>query len=437
MKKKIKTSKWSWQFVILPAIAWLLPFYHCTGQEWKLLGQNIPVYINHHSAIAAGNGKIYLFGGGATTGDCTNKVYEFNPADSSFTLKAPMPGLRCGAAVAEWDGKIYLFGGYADAFGGTVTNSVLEYDINANTWSTLSNAMPTARAYASAAVLSDGKIYVIGGHLGELAGTNTVAVFDAAGRIWLPPAPSLLKTRAGHVSFEIDNFIFVIGGLSSLLDVGAERSVEEYFAFGGGWLVIDTIPTPRFFLGGCKGIGDKKMYAIGGYNYGVGPALQTVDVFNLESDTHWETTPSMNKARRGVAAASVPIPVPGATGYRIYVFGGNNDAEGVLRTVEYYDVALSPIRDVKSPGHFDPKLWISPNPANGWTTMFYELFASGEVQISLYDNFGRLVSTRVKAHRTVGSYSLEIDTGVLPKGIYIGVLRTESGQTTQVKLVAQ
>ncbi len=431
MKKNFKTSNWSWQFVILLAIAGLLPFNYSIGQEWKLLGQNIPVFMNHHSAIAASNGKIYLFGGGATTGDCTNKVYEFDPADSSFTLKAPMPGLRCGAAVAEWEGKIYLFGGYADAFGGIVTNSVLEYDIIGNAWSTLSNAMPTARAYASATVLGNGKIHVMGGGTGVVTGTNAVEVFDAAGGNWLPPAPSLLKPRAGHVSFEIDNFIYVMGGLSSLLDVGAERSVEEYFAFGGGWLVIDTIPTPRLFLGGCKGIGDKKMYAIGGYNHGVGPALKTVDVYNPESENHWETILSMNKARRGVAAASVPIPVPGASGYRIYVFGGNNEADGVLRTVEYYDVALSPIHDVISPGHFDPKLWISPNPANGWTTIHYELDHGGWVSLRIFDLRGAEIAQLMNAYQSPGMYAIDWNAGNAPAGVYLYQLTTPYGTVTK------
>ncbi len=408
-------------------------YYDIKDLSWTRT-TDMPVLKNHHSAIAASNGKIYLFGGGSTTGGCTNEVYEFNPADSSFTLKAPMPGLRCGAAVEEWNGKIYLFGGYSDAFGGTITNSVLEYNINGNAWSTLSNVMPTARAYASATALSDGKIYVMGGDNKNLVATNAVEVFDAAGGNWLPSAPSLRKGRGGHVSHEVDGKVYVVGGASSLLAQGAEKTVEMWDpASGSAWVVVDSIPTPRFFLSSCKGL-DDKIYAIGGYNYGVGPTLSSVDIFDPDGTPRWDTILSMNEARRGGAAACVPI----TDGFRIFVFGGNNETS-VLKTVEYIDIymTLVPNREIAEASHAGPQLLVFPNPANGMATMLYNLPASGWVQISLYDNSGRLVRTLMKADQPAGNHSLEFDTSVLPKGIFFGLLRTERGETAHMKLIVQ
>jgi N-acetylneuraminic acid mutarotase len=417
----------------LLALAWLFPFIHNFGQQWHTF--DMPVYKNHHSAIAASNGKIYLFGGGADTDVCNNEVYEFNPADSSFTPKAPMPGGRCGAAVEEVNGKIYVFGGWVNQFGGLASNSVYEFDLynNGGTWKTLAN-MPTKRANASATKLSDNKIYVIGG--GGDYGMNpskAVEVFDPAGGNWLPPAPSLLKTRGGHVSHEVGGKIYVMGGVVSLLDVGAEKTVEMFDASNGGqWVVVDSIPTPRLFLSSCKGL-DDKIYAIGGYNYGIGPTESSVDVFDPDGTPRWDAILPMNEARRAFAAACVPI----TDGFRIFVFGGNNETS-VMKSVEYIDImALVPSHEVAKARHLGPQLLVFPNPANGRTTIFYNLPASGEVQISLYDNCGRLVSTLMKTYQTAGNHSLEFDTGLLPKGIYFGILRTERGEMAHMKLMVQ
>lgn len=411
--------------------------YYDVKTTWTLT-TDMPVLKNHHSAITASNGKIYLFGGGVNTDVCTNEVYEFNPADSSFTLKAPIPGNRCGAAVEEVNGKIYLFGGWIDQFGGLASNSVYKFDPNNNggTWTTLAN-MSTKRANASATKLNDNKIYVIGG-TGDygMNPSKAVEVFDPAGGNWLSPAPSLLKTRGGHVSHEVNGKIYVMGGVASLLESGAEKTVEMWDpGSGSGWVVVDSIPTPRLFLSSCKGLLDDKIYAIGGYNYGVGPALSSVDVFN-PNGSEWETIDPMNVARRGFAAACVPIPDPGKYGYRIISFGGNNES-GVLKSVEYIDFLINPSHEVKKVVHFDPQLRVFPNPACGMTTILYNLPASGEVQISLYDNYGRLVSTLLKAKQHAGEHSLDFDTGTLPKGMYIGMLRTGQGSVVPLRLVVQ
>ncbi|MBF4693016.1 Kelch repeat-containing protein [Fusibacter ferrireducens] len=72
---------------------------------------------------------------------------------------------------------------------------------------------------------------------------------------------------------------------------------------------------------------DGKIYAIGGIG---GQYLNTVEEYNPITDI-WEIKASMNIARRNFEAVTL--------GNKIYVLGGNNDANAslVLNSVEEYD----------------------------------------------------------------------------------------------------
>ena len=109
----------------------------------------------HHAALAAVNGKIYVFGGfvaPATTAiplggawEPIDDAWEFNPATDSWKPLAPLPGKRGSAIAAEVGGKIYVIGGattmdgdkepFFTAFGPAqvlATNDV--YDPATNKW---------------------------------------------------------------------------------------------------------------------------------------------------------------------------------------------------------------------------------------------------------------------------------------------------------------
>jgi len=84
------------------------------------------------------------------------RVYD--PANNSWTLKAPMPTARALPAGRAIDGKLYVAGGYAAPQALDVTEV---YNPATNSWS-VKAPMTTPRHGAAAAVVS-GKLYVIGG----------------------------------------------------------------------------------------------------------------------------------------------------------------------------------------------------------------------------------------------------------------------------------
>ncbi|MCU0379586.1 MAG: DUF4082 domain-containing protein [Chitinophagaceae bacterium] len=59
-----------------------------------------------------------------------------------------------------------------------------------------------------------------------------------------------------------------------------------------------------------------------------------------------------------------------------------------------------------------------PNPASAFTTIRYSIPESGRVSISLHDMHGRLVRQMVNAQKPAGTYTVELDTRTLSKGVY-------------------
>ncbi|MBU1881198.1 S8 family peptidase [bacterium] len=60
-----------------------------------------------------------------------------------------------------------------------------------------------------------------------------------------------------------------------------------------------------------------------------------------------------------------------------------------------------------------------PNPFNPTTTLNFALTEAGNVNLSVYDVNGRLVSTLVNGYRNVGSHDVTFDASGLPSGVYI------------------
>jgi hypothetical protein len=61
---------------------------------------------------------------------------------------------------------------------------------------------------------------------------------------------------------------------------------------------------------------------------------------------------------------------------------------------------------------------VSPNPFSDHTTISYSLESNAQVEISLYDSQGSLVSVLLSGTQTKGSHTLEFMTVDLPAGIY-------------------
>jgi len=183
-------------------------------------------------------------------------------------------------AAAHLNNHLYYAGGNGP--GGTVTNAVLDLDLNKKTVTSLPS-MPTARAGLG-----------LTGFLFSIPGGA-------------------------------QNVLIAIGGTNGSTASGA----TEMFSFStGSWSVMAPMPTPRAYLSVVAGT-DGNVYALGGVDAG-GHTVNTVEVFNPAKNS-WSTGPSLTTPRSHLAGTMVYLDA-------ILVAGGQDANGNILNTTEAYSL---------------------------------------------------------------------------------------------------
>ena len=73
-----------------------------------------------------------------------------------------------------------------------------------------------------------------------------------------------------------------------------------------------------------------------------------------------------------------------------------------------------------------------PNPFASATTIRYEVEASTDVNISVYDRTGKQVQTLVDQRMDAGVYEAKFEAAGLPAGLYFARIATNDGKDMQV-----
>lgn len=208
-------------------------------------------------------GRIYVPGGCVEDGSPTDVLEIYDPSTDTWERGPHMPQPLCAYAIAAWEGKLYLFGGWD---GTHYVNTVLVYDPEAKRWSTRT-PMPTARGYAGAAPVED-QIYVVGGYDGR-RDLRVVEVYapardDGQGKPWTKGTP-LPEGRAAPGVVAVRSKLYVIGG-------GWERgypTAEQYDVFSGKWAAFPAA-TPGLWRNMAvvtvDTLGETRIYAFGGWD---------------------------------------------------------------------------------------------------------------------------------------------------------------------------
>ena len=154
---------------------------------------SLPVARGCHTAAVV-DGKIYVVGGEIDDDEgevvATDRVDMYDPAADSWQQMAAMPTARSSHAAAVVDGKIYVSGGLAAS--GNESDALEAYDPVADTWTTLATLSKARADHASVAF--NGKLYVFGGFSSAAAAAargmdlDLVEVYSPASNSWASAA---------------------------------------------------------------------------------------------------------------------------------------------------------------------------------------------------------------------------------------------------------
>jgi N-acetylneuraminic acid mutarotase len=246
-------------------------------------------------------------------------VYEYDPANDTWTKKKSMPIASHHVALAELNGKIYVIGGFKYPDTGPAAwqpiDDVFEYDPRADTWKALA-PLPGKRG-APAAAVHDGKIYVIGGaglHPGSKETTlhparahralSTNEVYDPMANTWQSRQPMPTARNHGAIGV-VNNKIYYIGGRIGAAFISGfaqnVNTVEEYDPATDQWgRLREPMPTARSAV--AWGTYQGRIYVAGGEARTPQMAATYRAVESYDPATNrWTVLPPMAFPRHGLA----------------------------------------------------------------------------------------------------------------------------------------
>ncbi|CAO2653374.1 Nn.00g027850.m01.CDS01 [Neocucurbitaria sp. VM-36] len=272
----------------------LMQFYFINNDTWTTKAP-VPRALNHLNAAVV-NGKIYVLGGLAETGEklrtwrAVPDSWVYSPSTDSWE---EVPGLPAGeargsAAVGVYKHAIYLAGGLIDTelFPGGKEHAVpivSIFDTRTSTWLPVPDAtrnIPESRDHAGAAVVGS-KMYILGGRNGgQLNVRDIVFVLDLRNLEggWETGSARMPTPRGGVAAGVVGSKIFTFGGEgNTAVASGVFDQVEVYNTRRDTWESIGKMRLPRH---GTYAVGVGKRVCIpgGGVLQGGAPVVD-FDVF--------------------------------------------------------------------------------------------------------------------------------------------------------------
>jgi flagellar hook assembly protein FlgD len=76
-----------------------------------------------------------------------------------------------------------------------------------------------------------------------------------------------------------------------------------------------------------------------------------------------------------------------------------------------------------------------PNPFNPTTVIGYQLLAVSDVELEIYNQQGRIITTLVSEKQNIGYHQVVWDASGYASGIYYYILKTDAGIVKAKKLI--
>lgn len=241
---------------------------------------------------------------------------RFSSSDCSWTEGPPSALSRLESQTALIGNRLYTFSGFEDGL--KISPETEIFDLNTSTWAS-GAPMPLAVTHMGAALV-DGKVWIVGGFVGDHPGEAVAAVqiYDPNTDSW-SRGPDLPSARASGALVYSEGVLHYFGGLQPdrRTDLN-EHLVLRVTDSASGWSQKAALPDGRNHLGGIAVEG--KVYAVGGqfgHDAGVDD-LPFMDVYDPELNS-WQRLSDLPVDRSHFEAGIFSFEG------RIFVVGGRSD----------------------------------------------------------------------------------------------------------------
>ena len=231
---------------------------------------------------------------------------------SALCFAAPAPAeategwtALTGPAVATWgasatvlsDGRVLVVGGESSEFNPVKTAEL--FDPVTDTWRPTAG-MSTARTGHQAVRLNDGRVLVAGGADGT-ASLRSAEIYDPATETWSSPAPLAVPRFLPSAALLPDGRVLFAGGATLFVPSAATPTAEIYDPSTGSWAATASMTSARYNAGSTT-LADGRVLVAGGYANGF---LSQAELFDPATGT-WAPTGSMATARASYPAVLLP-----------------------------------------------------------------------------------------------------------------------------------
>jgi N-acetylneuraminic acid mutarotase len=304
--------------------------------------------------------RFYVFGGaqGAALTTILNNNTYYDFASNTWGTGAPMPDVRSQMSGGYYNGKIYLVGGY-NTSGVTPLAQTWEYDPVANTYTTSRAPLPQALGGAGFGIVN-GHLYVAGGRDASIVARNTLYDYDIAANTWTTRAnmPTGVNVPASAV---ILGKLMISGGGNPF--TGSGSNLPKSFAGNSGgasaapnttnitqiydpatntWTSGPVLPQNLSFPTGA-GIGNKVL-VVGGYNGSSTVATTEISTVPLVACGSVTATPIVTSSPTPIITPSATPTCGGPTSIRILLVNADSGGQPTtLRTQLLAEAGVSAV----------------------------------------------------------------------------------------------
>lgn len=290
---------------------------------------DMPVDRVYAVAVALGNGKVLVAGGEKVTlpTDSLSAAHLYDPATGAWTTTGSMtvPRARTAAAALLADGRVFVVGGS----GGTHPPEI--YDPASGSWSATSSVPGRPFFGATATLLGNGKVLVIG--RSKIDGSGEVpALYDPLGDSWSVTGPMSVNRVSRHTATRLaDGRVLVVGGRGGGSPFAAPvNGAELYDPLSNTWTSTASMSHSREDHAAAL-LSDGRVLAVSGIIVNTGPGLpsDSAELFDPVAET-WSAVAPMPMPRMLPTASILPSG-------KVLVAGGRIDLGTTIFSTDIFD----------------------------------------------------------------------------------------------------